>query len=84
MQRQDKVFGAGAQSSLWYTEISINGSQVGTGIDPVKKTSAHFAALNMFKNIFQPGTTWNDVKQFISTQKKPLQELERMKAHVQI
>ena len=84
VQRQDPVFGAGAQSSLWYTEISINGSQVGTGIDQVKKTSAHFAALNMFKNIFQPGTTWNDVKQFISTQKKPLQELERMKAHVQI
>ena len=75
VQRQDPVFGAGAQSSLWYTEILINGSRVGTGISQVKKTSAHFAALDMFKNIFPRGTTWNDVKTFISAQKKPLQEL---------
>ena len=38
-------------------------------ISQVKKTSAHFAALDMFKNIFPRGTTWNDVKTFISAQK---------------
>ena len=31
-QRQDPVFGAGTQGSLWYTEILINKSRVGEGI----------------------------------------------------
>lgn len=53
-------------------------------MDVVKKTSAHFAALNMFKNIFPRGTTWNNVKDFISQNKKPLQELKKMKDTVQI
>lgn len=52
---------------------------MGEGANHSKKTSAHYAALNMFKNIFPRGTTWNDVKKFIAEQKKPLQELQRMK-----
>ena len=79
VQRQDPVFGSGAQSSLWYTEILINKSRVGEGISQGKKMSAHYAALNMFRNIFPKGTTWNDVKEFIAIQKKPLQELQRQK-----
>ena len=74
-QEQDPVFGAGAQSSLWYTEILINRSRVGEGISQNKKMSAHYAALDMFKNIFPRGSTWNDVKKFIAEKKKPLQEL---------
>ena len=72
VQRQDPVFGAGAQSSLWYTEVLINKSKVGEGISQVKKMSAHYAALDMFKNIFPPGSTWNYVKDFIASKKKPL------------
>jgi len=41
--------------------------------------SAHYAALDMFKNIFPRGTTWNYVTEFISSHKKPLQELQKMK-----
>ena len=82
--RQDPVFGGGTQSSLWYTEILINKSKVGEGISQGKKMSAHYAALDMFKNIFPRGSTWNYVKQFISQNKKPLQELQRMKDAVLI
>ena len=46
--------------------------------------SAHYAALDMFANIFPRGTTWLQVTEFIATQKKPLQELQRMKDAVQI
>ena len=84
VQRQDPVFGVGAQGSLWYTEILINKSPVGKGISQVKKMSAHYAALDMFANIFPRGTTWLQVTEFIATQKKPLQELQRMKDAVQI
>jgi len=72
VQRQDPVFGTGAQGSLWYTEILINKSRVGQGISPIKKMSAHYAALDMFKNIFPRGTSWNNVTEFITAQKKPL------------
>ena len=84
LQRQDPVFGGGTQNSLWYTEILINKSRVGEGISPVKKMSAHYAVLNMFRNIFPRGTTWNDASTFIANHKKPLQELQRMKDAVLI
>ena len=84
VQQADPFFGAGAQNSLWYTTIKVDGARVGEGICQNKKTSAHYAALNMFKNIFPQGTTWNSVKEFISNQKKPLQELKKIKDQVQI
>lgn len=84
VQRSDPFFGNGAQNSLWYTQIFINKGLVGEGANHSKKTSAHLAALNMFKNIFPRGSTWNDVKKFIAEQRKPLQALKDMKDTVQI
>ena len=73
VQRKDSVIIAGG--NLWFTEVLINKTKVGEGVSQNKKMSAHYAALNMFSNIFPKGTTWNNVKDFITSQKKPLHEL---------
>ena len=77
VQRKDSVIVAGG--NLWLTEVLINKTKVGEGVSQNKKMSAHYAALDMFSNIFPKGTTWNNVKDFITSQKKPLHELQKMK-----
>lgn len=70
----------------WYTRVLVNGAMVGEGIDTNKKMSVHFAALNMLKNIFPKGKTWNEAVEFITSKQnqRPLQELLNIKQNVTI